>query len=1642
MDNDALAQVLNAAGAPQVKPGENYDEPFEEAPKFKPNALAQTPDDLNDFDLRDAGRTPPGLTAHVAVQQPQAQAAQTLTTAKAQDLPPAVVAADPLKAERDARQRQILKDLEQAPAVAQYAAQGPAQAAVIQHETPQYGFVTRWLSGTSGTDEPLPEQSNVGTAIGRGVMTALADWEQFQAFKMKSGGWVGVGAHLLSGLGLLNPVDTPPEVHDAAVEAQQKKADELTQLAQHQTPLEKQSSPFALKTVNLAAQVAPYVAAPELAVPGMFIQSVGGLNAAGVSPDHAVVGGTIAALLGAKTADILSESLAPLGKIGDVQKFIAKWTTDLLGHPAAVQTALQTGRHAVFGWATAAGMDFTQRVTQLVDDAAKKGRSVDPSEYVAAFKESAKGALSILPLIGLTSGLGLIGKHIEAHANGLSHDAMTVPLEGTKVPPAEAQEIFRNAKQRPDPNAQTVETRPVRPAATETEPGPVSTGTKYVYIDPEHFEKVIKAAGEDPKSLANKVAGNGAWTHSVVTGAKLEVPISDYLTTLAPFHAELRDGVARTDDGATLSQNHAQWLAEETANAQGAKAAEPKSQGPEVSKAPPQGPQAASLPTEFRAISSPLDALKARVEVEPTAKGLKTYAEAHAQEQTITALENMKGRYTRLANEAQHKADKLSAKTIDLLASAEQAAQQGIDEATAGLEQARGGVIASEAARTTTAKTLQAAIRRIVTTKRMAGVDPTAISDDVNGMVQEGIKTAVKKAVADADLTPEKIKTIVQTEVNEARKAFRESGVRGQTAEDKSVQATEKTVRAGDNAAEVQSLQRKRDLNLAMEKARAAVVKVTDKQSEKLITDSASDAARKDLYQRGTTRAFGEAHDMLMEALNLREPDGTPRPPSFEAAATHLLQHGHVMDFEVGPLDDLCRNPKSIGELKPSELDNVVRASDTLRKLAKDEAETYVNGETRNIQDQIQNVIAPSVAAGAPKPWTRRQAFDKNFHALLQPLGNVGQAIVQRFLTVRANRDNLLARVIDAYRVDDALVERSKVKVETPQDWPDAMRKAYPELTQRHLWAMAHIAGTEEGMGAVERATGWSPEQVHGWLEGHIPKEEWDSFQQHKDVRDEFGRLLAGAVSNEGGVPLKMKTPRTYTAHGETYTGFYAPVRWLDKGGLPFKTEPTDPSAGISKAMQDDFTKEQQAHVDGVLDISWDRMAHNYRDVANYLSMHDFVMDNARLFNAPGFKDAVAPLGPDYLEALKAWHNTVRTSQSPHDLRYRDTLLARLASDTARAAFSMNLKSIAGLEGHLPILKTTYGDDFNVGSAATISPEKWARADALSPEVVQYRFNNYGSKLREMMNQMYGGGAHKIMDVAFLPSQELWHGADALLTHQVWNGFYDAALEKLKDPDAARLRANELTDRSMPPIDIYGKSLRTTDPWLGMLALTKNFQNSVSNMQAMRAWEARAGIKPGGMPMYWAWKAGVTGAIAMTGYALYGEGRNEIEQKEGGKGWALWGSRQMAEAWAFPGILSHVVAGTLSPVLEGWATGHPQRVEDMLPSVAGQNLTAILRDLGKEVRLAEGKGKMTDGLKAGLDLAGRACGFPPPPLVRMADGAYKVAKYQLLGSRGDEFTGRTPKTWVGKAGKVWFGDTDKYRSNAASDLDELVGGGR
>lgn len=1687
------------AGVAAVTPGLTDDRPdVGMGPTLKPGVRAK--DVIPEFDP-DAGRWKPdagtrmadaldpepstvrapwlgaGLLAHQAVQQPQAQAATNLTTAKAQNLPPEVVAADPLAAQRAARQEEIRQAFATSPALASYAAQGAQQAAVVQEEAPQYGFVTRWLTGTHGTgegrdlDEALGQQGSVGMAIGRAAQEVYANWEQFQAHKMKSGGWLGVGVNLLSGLGLTNPTDTS-DLHAAGIggefispeiEAQQKKADELTQLAQYESPLEKQSAAFPRKVVGMAAGIVPYVTSPELTLPLMFTQTVGGLNAAGVSPQHAVVGGAIATLLGAKTADTLASSMASPRDVNGVQKMAADWITKLISHPATAAGIDQFGRHAVYGWATAAGMDFTQRVTSLVDSATKTGRSIDPSEYWGLAKASMAEALKFLPIVGLTSGLGLIGQHMEAHANGMSHDAQTVPLADTKVPPAEAKEIFQGVQPQEPP--------PVEPSAPA--PKPSVPGKQYKYIDVDHFDKVMRAAGEDPESVAAAVTEDPfAYRHARMTGTKLEVPAADYLTTLAPFHEALRGGVAEQADGATLSREHGGWLAEESAEANrldsriepppseltpeqtvaldAARQATPG--GLRAANPPPKGAQPANLPTEAVSVApGPLGALKAMVDVEPTPKGLKVYAEAHAEEQTVSQLEDAKTKYAKAARDAQRQIDKKTGQTIDLLASAEQSAQQGIDEATQAATAGQAGIVFSEAARTTTAKKLANQIKKIITTGRMAGIDPANIPEDVAGVVQAATKAAAKQAVKDADLSPQKIQTIIKTEVQAARDAFRKAGAGRDRAEDKSEAATVKTVQAGDKAAEIDTLQKQRDLSNAMEAARVKALAVTDKligklrgyatKNRRFVEGADADSVRAKLYKGGDS--FGAAHDFLMEALDLRTPDGSNPHPDFASAVLDLMARGHPLDFDVNAIGELTMNPRPLGGLKPGELANVVKASDNLRHLASEESKNYVQGKMQQRADITANDIAPSVAAGATKgPWTKTFAQKLNFHSLLQPLGEWGKSSIDRAITVIANRNAWLGRVADAYSVPDGLVGRMSDPVELPSDWPQAVRDAHPSFTRGHLWTLAHIVSTEEGMGAAQRSLGWEPEQIHGFLESNIPKEEWDSFQQHKDLRDELGRQAAATLSNEGGVPMKFKTPRTFTARGETYEGFYAPVRWLDKGGLPFKTEMSDPTHGISQAMHDDFLKDQQEGVTGVLDLSWKNQAANYRDVINYVTMSDFVRDTARMFNDPGFKAATAPLGPEYRTALQAWHDTMRTGQTQNqgDPRFRVPWVSEQRSNVARTAFMGNLRSVIGLAGHLPILKATYGDDFSISAAMTgISPEKWRFADANSPEVVVDRSQRYVEKLNEALNQQSGGqGPSKPLQWVFDKFAMLWHGADTGLTHMAWIGFYGPAFKKLGDHEAAKARANELTHKGMPAIDQYSKSLQSTDPIIGVLSLTHNFQSTLTNLNAQREWAARSGEIRGGMAGYYLWRAGVTAAVGMTGYALYGEGRNELEQKEGGQGWGMWGTRQMAEAWAYPGPLAHILTAAMSPVLEAWGLGHKAHISDVLPGIVGQNMTNILRDLNKEVINAEGKQEVTPALKSGLDLAGHTLGLPPPALVRSADGLYKVARYRLLGEDG--FKGRTPQTAVGDIGKILNGDTDKYRTSMWSDIDQAIGG--
>lgn len=1618
------------------------------------------------------------------------------------------------KPDPQAQTAQLADALSKSKTLRDFAAQSSEHAAAVQPEADKLSWWTRWISGVehnepnqaapwanAGIDYPVEQQrvtdvpSAVSSNFARGLLGLRADFEGLKQFMLER---MADPNHLGPALGL------PPEHPDVqaraaenkvALEAQKQATKEASDIASAPpTPLEEQSAQFPQKVVQMATGMLPLLAAGPFGEAGAFAamtsQTVGSLTRQGVSPDRAAAFGLAAGYAGTLLGANLASSLAPLSRVAGARKLLATEVEAL----SVKSLALDASRHVALGWVANTGILLSDKMALRLQDAADKGRSVDPSEFTQDVSSAAKESTELLPMLGGFAAMGIAGKLWEAHGNALHHDAITTPIKDSKLDPEALKELARNASR-----------------------------NGRVYIDPDHFEKIIRAAGQDPNDVAGKLNGDqGAdFRNSKKTGVLMDVPLENYLVDLKEHHEAMREGVAFQDDGATLSRNNGKWVEKELAeelynklpntgegnaalahqltpdqqNIVNAWGSTPAEQSRTRSDRPVPATQPATPAEVARDVRGPSDTTqKVRA---PAAKALALHADEVVKDLTVDALSGRTS-YLAQARQAQRAIDKAHIKAANLLSRAEETAQQGIDTALEGVALGNRGVkegpkaveaqkkagdarVKAEFERSVVYTKLQqlrlklktfdseestgtkAGLRKQIKNERerLASLAPGAQPE---GGVQEGLYDVggMQPTKADPQPTPEadardlaKIRAQdaqIHLRLAQRMKAAAERKYEG--AQDKSVRATEHTVAAGEFMQEADAQRFTRDLNLAVEKAKQEALDRAEKLQGKL-DDASQDSVREKVYAEGAPREYGAAHDGILEAMGLRAPDGTPRLTADNFVAS-LTARGEKLEFDGSAIADLIKNGKrKPGELKLGELNNVTRALAQLKHMATEANTTLVDGRRVEREAAIANDIAPTAARGKPQPkgyWRqalrdllqsdRRDATSSNFHTLLNQLGDWGRSQATRWLGVRRAEDVQLNKLQKLFDKHKGLNELGKTDVEFPSWMPDNARAVYGNgLKQMDVWRAIMQSGTEEGIGALARGWNASPEQIHQWFNDVVKTEpEWNLVKDYWAQTQEFGDLEAAADSNRGGTPMVRKIPRTISTPFGEVQGGYAPVKWHTKGrALPAQPELGDAAHGAN-AMTDvahGFTITQQPDVTDVPDISMAKLPAQMRGIVRDISRGDFVRDQARMLNDQGFKQVTgSAYGQDYLNALDAWHNTVATGllQNVTPEIYRDTLLSKARGVSARIVFNMNTKVVFGLASHFPFAKAALGGDLDLMAGIGKALDSDARNFALqNSQVLPYRNDRVYQKLNEAEAAILRDNPSRLEAAFRRPNQMLWHGADMGLSQVIWHGVHESALRRGYLPGDAVKYADQMTDRLMPSIDIYGKALRTTDNSIGMLFLVKNFESTVWNIKAMKEFDARASeTNNGRAPNVFAWKLGMAGALGLGHFLFYGHGRNQEEQAMGAKGWAPYVAREGLEAASYGNLFTHMAAQNFGVLLDGRLPN--RRDITLFDTPEHGQISQFVSDVGKVVHAAEGRGQASSAVFAGLRAASRLLGGPTS-LLRSAEGAYKVGQYRLLGS--NQFVSPPPTTPVGEFGKIFYGDVDKWESNIASEFDNI-----
>lgn len=1635
------------------------------------------------------------VLAHQAVSGPsQKEAAANFTIAQGANVPVGVVAADPKLAQARAEQPVVAASLVGAPVLAAAMAESPQHAAVLGSEAPNLSFIERWFKGSTGVYdktpiENAPELVNsptrptaVDTAVARAITNLKMEWEGFKLYGMQRLAKAEAQGPdpFDRAQGAPVPKESDLEEWDRKIAGQQKRVQDLQELAaSKQTPAEEQSAKFPQEAIRGGIGLVPYLVSGPAAPAVLAMQTIGHLTADGVDPDRAAVGGVLAGLLGTYGAETVTAGLGSVAEAAGVSKLVQSAVPKLW--QAGAQYVPDAGRSVVNGWLMTALTGYTERMTLVRDQAIRAGREVDPSEYAAEARKTLSDANAALPFLALLGGLHVAGRFAEAHGNAAAHDALTAPLKDTQVPDDVLRDTLRKVADaqrtknlllaaQAEAEARGADVQPFKDAAERASAR---------YVDPEHFDGVVRATGQDPEQLAARASGDGGASYRFAkqVGGLFRVPIENYLVDLQPWHESLRDGVAADVDGATLTRDGGEALVrgvqepfdnaklkEIAARGSGKTTVEVEAELAKVSstlrslgfdvpgpakEAAPSG--TASLPPEVPVKTEP--------PVYQSKFAQKLYADMQVRGKTIDQLRIARGTYKGQATKAQNAIDRLTTRTVNLLASAEQNAQEGIDEALGAADSARESSVSRGFAGSVTARQLENQIRKIVTQGRMAGIDPSAVPADVNDYVADAIKKAAGKAVKDAKLDPATVRSIINKEIKQSNIDYRASVAGSQKAKDKSNVATAKTVEAGDNAAEIDELKKKRDLNTAFHEAKEAALKRADKITEN-VQSLKGDDTRTKLYNNKASGhpEYGWGYDMIMEGLGLRKPDASYRPQDFQEVANALINNGEIpLQFNVDEIRMLARFPKGPGDLTVDQLANVDNALTQIQHLAEERSTNYVAGKMVERNEIINNDIAPTAAALASVPhplgWRiqakiigkgvkdRLDAAYSDFHTLLSQAGKWGLGQEERFIKVRFAENQLLARYAKLFEaMPDALKKLGDTDVPTPEGFSQAAKGRYGDtMKRRDVWYGVLRSGTEEGLAGLSRGLGMEPPQVVEWLHSvaNTP-EEWEFFKSWWKNAEEIGDMESAADANRAGLPMVRKKPRTILAPtGETVSGGYAPDRYFDPdGAMPAKVE-KDPTKGVN-ALRDTEHGFLNAVVEHarVPDLSFDNLPIHIRAVAKDLSMGDFVRDQARMINDPDFKKAVAPLGADYYNALVRWHNTVATGQmqQTYDALTRHWFTEKARGFAARVIFNLNYKAAFNLVGHMPFAKMIEGGDLDLSAGIAKGMTSADREYAMNTSaVLRNRSERWLSQLREQEQLVLGeAGQNRAFNLFRTPSQAMWHMADTQLGQTLWHGLRESAMQRGMSEGEANSFAEVHTDRLMPSMDIYGKPAIASNPWIGTFVLARNFENTVWNAKARAEIQTRLGIADGtvqGWTRYHAQILGVAGALGLGYYAFGGNGRNEAEQKNGWIGWGQMLGRNIIDHYTYGSYVLHLAAQSFSAAMVG--EGLHVRDMTLFEAPEAQQARAFVNDLGKVAQNAIGNGAPSKALLAGLDAGSRLLGVRQP--VNSAIGFARVAKYRIF-DQNDFQT--TPRTYVGDAGKIWYGDVDKYRTNLLSDADE------
>lgn len=1545
------------------------------------------------------------------------QAAQALKLAKVTGYSPEFTArnVDPLQKMAD--QRDVAARMEQAPSLANYAAQSPVHAALVKDdvgplEALEQGLLDVGYAAAASKEMTFPSDETEQNLLGAEGETSR--------YEKRPNNLITRGIRDIPTLATYYLVG-------AAGKLVGKQGGELTAQA---------GAMFLLNRGTLYRQIMQQMPYPETDEQGIIGQGAyDPVEYEARARTYATVGAGAGAVLSVAASHAVGMALPGIATRANVvsNRIIARAFTDpatreivanLIGKTVETEGGKAVTGLAGWGGHTLAGV-FAMAIPAVADDVtvqkALKGE-IDPGKAAAAGWEAFKNAL--LPAATLSA---------LPHAVPMVRDVGRAALA-----PFDAARLDHNVEQ-----IQAAKLTTRHPEEAEKLVGRMTdkSDADTVFVSPE--------AMADPK-LAAKVAdaaGPHAMGDAQVTGGDVAVPAEKYLVRLGGDHAALRENVKTLEDGATPRE-------------------------------------AAEIPTP-----DTLTSLMAQrswiLQTEPTVTPQRTakLTDIETRMRAVSARGVGSGGAGRVATEAEMK----------------QAAADYAQMKPPGAEPAAGEPAAAPApayevppAPKVTSDD-EAMAREHIEGKTVGEIRPSYYETQARRAGERALKLATGPD-KEADRIHEKYAEALGVSLDSLRNA-----VQGTFSADTLPAARRKlrTAETEANRLEAGRLQTLKDLeeqhaaNVAMRQGQiqAAVVQQKngklfaevahdirnelDRTEAKLLKKAGDSDFLATLQRAGPE--YRDAHDAIFSAV-FAGPEAPPQRGAIDPLLARLERDALPISFDPDHIRALLADPLQWKDLTPAEARNVADAVDNIRTAASEVNAIELADRRASLQDRTDELLRhfqglrrlPEDFQPLPPPsdagkGALERAGEKlgriraEFHQareILRRMGTVGREVWDGYLKARNYEAKLQGEVGDRFAEAKENVPREvKGKRFDGVKGVGSPVVADNLWVRQDLWTLAGWFGSESGAQRLRAGLRITDDQILGAL-SQLTKPEATFIDSLHALSDEtiWPLIRDHEVARSGASAPKIEArPFTLTlADGETHTfrGGYWPGKDADPRPRGAEGDVSSYWGGLRNgfpATAKSFTVERVERASYRPDLNWSSYTGHVSAVLRYLAYDDWVRNVGRLLHDDQFrKVAAAGLGgpgpQDVLELDKFVQIAARGRMEAPKMGATEVgrlIGGALRSRVATAAFQFKLPIIAGQLSHLaatPFATEIGPVDMVQGSANALRPEKWNEYHAESQQL-PYRWNGYGSKMREMMadvGPLQRGEARKTLDAA---GHAGYHMMDGYLSAAIYGaGKAEAQSRGLTGPEAVKF-ADDKVATMMPPLNLAEQSSVARDRGLiGSLLLVRNFPNQLYNIGAQMAWNGRNRIlaaDPGWRGLATAAGVATTGAasylgmmwgVHILGRFIMGHGRQEDESTP------QWIARG---ALAAP-FYDVPIAADLAEIGAHWAVSHKSLAQiamhggaDIQSAPMLAEFQTVIRELGE----VSNPGKSSEQrVVAGLKLAAN--------IFNIGDYPLKPAQYGY-----DLSTGKVrPRGPFDIAGGFLYGQRPKQARNPFTAAQDLVSG--